>query len=101
MQSVIASVDPGASYTAMPAPLLTMVGISPEWASVFERADGNQEELPLAEIRLRINDQERTTICVFGTPDSQPVIGAYTLDGFGLAVDPAGGALVPARLFLA
>ena len=100
LQPVIAVVDTTATYAVMPSPLLSMLGISPEWTSEFELADGSREERPLAEIRLRINDVERTTICIFGSPDSQPLLGSYTLQGFGLAIDPATSTLVLARLFL-
>jgi hypothetical protein len=100
-QHVIALVDTAATYAVMPGPLLTMLGIAPEWAGVFELAGGGREERGLAEVRLRIDVAERTTICVFGRPDSQPVLGKYALDGFGLAADEAHGTLVPARLFLA
>jgi len=99
-QPVIAVVDTAATYAVMPSPLLSMLGISPEWTSEFEIADGSLEEHSLAEIRLRINDEERTTICIFGKPDSQPLLGSYTLQSFGLAVDAATGALVPARLVM-
>ena len=99
-QRVIARVDPHTTYTVMPGPLLTMLGIEPQWSQHFELADGRREEHSLAEVRLKIGDRERTSICVFGQPESEPVLGAYTLQGFGLAVDPATNALVPARLFL-
>ena len=99
-QRVIARVEPRSTYTVMPGPLLTMLGVEPEWSQQFELADGRREEHSLAEVRLRIDDQERTTICVFGQPDSEPVLGAYTLAGFGLQADTAGQRLVPASLFL-
>jgi len=99
-QRVIAKVDPHSTYTVMPGPLLTMLGIESEWSQLFELADGRREERPLAEVRLRIGDRERTTICVFGQPESEPVLGAHTLAGFGLEADPAGQKLVPRRLFL-
>jgi len=99
-QRVIAKVDRDSTYTVMPGPLLTMLGIEPEWSRQFELADGRREERSLAEVRLRIDDQERTTICVFGQPDSEPVVGEYTLAGFGLQADTAGQRLVPATLFL-
>ena len=54
----------------------------------------------MAEVRLRLDDRERTTICAFGAGESQPLLGKYTLDGFGLTVDEAQNKLVPARLFL-
>ena len=89
-QRVIARVDPHSTYTVMPGPLLTMLGIESEWSQQFE----------LADVRLRIDGQERTSICVFGQPESEPVLGAYTLAGFGLQADTAGERLVPASLFL-
>ena len=100
-QRVIAKVDPRSTYTVMPGPLLTMLGIEPKWSQQFELADGRREEHSLAEVRLKIGDQERTTICVFGQPESEPVLGAYSLYGFGLEADSAGQKLVPRRLFLA
>ena len=99
-QRVIARVDPHSTYTVMPGPLLTMLGVEPEWSQQFELADGSREERSLAEVRLRIGDRERTSICVFGQPESEPVLGAYSLAGFGLEADPDGQSLVPAPLFL-
>ena len=97
---VIVLADTGNKYTAMPAPLLSMVGISPEWTEVFDLADGSRQEYSLAEVKLRIDHRERTTICIFGKPESKPVLGTYTLDGFGLEVDTERRRLIPARLFL-
>ena len=92
--------DTGSTYTGVPGPILEELGIAPEWTSVFELADGRQEEYGLAEVRLGIGGEERTTICIFGAPESEPLLGAYALEGFGLAADPVNGRLVPARLFL-
>ena len=99
-QRVIALVDPDNTFAVMPSPILSMVGVSPEWTAVFELPDGAREERPLAEIRLRINQVERTAVCVFGSTDSQPVLGKHTLDTFGLSVDESAGSLVPARIYL-
>ena len=100
-QRVIVRVDTRNTYTVMPAPLLTMLGVEPEWTSEFELADESREERSLAEVRVKIGGQDRTTICVFGPPESEPVLGAYTLDGLGLEANSAGKKLVPRRLFLA
>ncbi len=99
-QRVIARVDPHSTYTVMPGPLLTMLGVEPEWSQQFELADGRREERSLAEVRLKIADQERTTICIFGQPESEPVLGAHTLAGFGLQADTTRQRLVPAPFFL-
>ena len=98
---VIATVRPESSYTVMPSPLLEMLGIDPEWTEVIQTTDAGQEEYSLAEVRVRIDERERTTVCVFGKADGPPVLGKYTLDGFGLTVDQANSRLVPARLFMA
>ena len=99
-QRVIAVVRTSSHFSIMPSPLLQMLGIDPKWTDVLRESGGSEKEHSLAEVRIRIDDRERTTICVFGPADSQPVLGKYTLDGFGLIVDKAGGKLVPATLNL-
>ena len=97
-QAVIAQVDTSSTYTLMPAALLTMLGVAPEWTQTLETASGERQEHQLAEVRIRLNGQERTAPCVFGEPGSEPVLGAHTLLSFGLAVDAANQRLVAATL---
>ena len=99
-QQVIAAVSPESSYTVMPSPLLEMLGIDPEWTDVLQEPGGGEKEHSLAEVRVRLDDRERTTICVFGKVDATPILGKYTLDAFGLALDEANSRLVPAPLSL-
>ena len=99
-QMVIAQVGTSSTYTLVPAAVLTMLGVAPEWTQTLERASGEQEELQLAEVRIRLNGQERTVVCVFGEPGSEPVLGAHTLLSLGLAVDEANQRLVAATLKL-
>ena len=40
------------------------------------------------------------TLVAFGEDNAPPVLGAYTLEGFGLAVDTVMQRLVPARLIM-
>ncbi len=96
-ESLRAAVNPQSTYTVVPALILARLGIEPEWTAVFDLTDGRQEENSLAEVRLRIDGQERTTICVFGKPDSGTVLGSYALIGFGLAPDSVNRRLVTAR----
>ncbi len=99
-QRIIAGVDPASTYSVMPAAVLTMLGIEPAWTQEFQLAGGGVEERQMAEIKVRLEGQERTTVCVFGGPDSEPVLGKHALDAFGLAVDEADEKLVPARFDL-
>ena len=85
----------------MPAPFREGMNVEADWTNEFELADGRREHYPMAEVLLRINGQERTTICIFGSTESQPILGAYMLEGFDLMADPVNQRLVPAQLFLA
>ena len=48
----------------------------------------------MAETRARLNGATVTTIVIFGEDGAAPLLGAYTLEGLGLAVDPSGQRLV-------
>ena len=96
-----AMVDTGSVYTFVPAPLLENLGVVPEWSSEFELADGRRVEYSMGEVRVRLDGQERTTVCIFGPPGCEPLLGVVALESFGLAADPVNQRLVPARLFLA
>ena len=96
-ESLRAAVNTGSTYTVVPALILARLGIEPEWTAVFDLPDGRQQENSLAEVRLRIDDQERMTICVFGRPESGTVLGSYTLTGFGLAPNSVNRRLEPVR----
>ncbi len=100
LEEITALVDTGSIYTLAPAPVLERLGIAPEWSDTFELADGRRVEYSLAEVRVRLNGRERTRICIFGPPNCQPLLGADTLEGFGLAADPVNRRLAPARMFL-
>ena len=54
----------------------------------------------MAETKVRMDDQERTTLVVFGDEGSLPLLGAYTLEGFGLALDPVNRGLMPVPGYL-
>jgi len=54
----------------------------------------------MAEVRMRINGEERTTICVYGKADGEPILGRHTLAAFGLAADHDEQKLVQADMFL-
>jgi len=87
-------------YSVLPSALLEMLGVNAEWESRFTLPGGGWEMLPMAEVRMRINDQERTTICVYCKPDGEPTLGRHTLAAFGLAADHGEQKLVEADMFL-
>ena len=87
-------------YSVLPSTLLEMIGVSSEWESRFTLPSGGWEMLPMAEVRMRINGQERTTVCVYGKADGEPILGRHTLATFGLAADHGEQKLVQADMFL-
>ena len=87
-------VDTGATYTMVSERILTRLGVVPHVAAEFELADGRQVSRDIGRTWIRIAGRAELTLVVFGDAESQPVLGAYALEGFMLAVDPVGGRLV-------
>lgn len=87
-------------YTVLPSTLLEMLGVNTGWESRFTLPGGGWEMLPMAEVRMRIGGQERTTICVYGKADGDPTLGRHTLAAFGLAADHEERKLIQADMFL-
>lgn len=98
--SVEALVDAGATYTWVPRDMLDRLGIQSEEERPFLLADGRQVMYGIAWVRVRIDGRTQPTIAVFGDPGSAPLLGVFTLEGFGLAADPVNRRLVPVPALL-
>ena len=92
-----ALVDTGSTYTWVPGDLLQRLGVEPVGRREFETADGRVIERDVAVAMARYDGQALPTLVVFGEEGSRPLLGAYTLEGFGLAADPLRKRLVPVR----
>ncbi len=90
-----ALVDTGATYTSWPGDRLEQLGVRPEEEWPFVLADGREVARQVAWARVRIGGRSQPTIVIFGDPGSEPLLGAFTLEGFLLAADPANRRLVP------
>lgn len=95
LETIQALVDTGATYTWVPRDLLERLGIRPEEERPFLLADGRQVMYSIAWVRIRIDGRSQPTIAVFGDPGSEPLLGVFTLEGFGLAADPVNRRLMP------
>ena len=95
-----ATVDTGAFYTAIPARLLRELGIEPMGSRRFLIADGRRVEMEYGQAWATIDGESEVTIVVFGEDNAPPLLGAYTLEGLALAVDPSSQRLVPASLIM-
>jgi len=90
-----ALVDTGALYSWIPGRILRELGLEPTDQIEFVMANGKVETREMTEAVVRLSGQVRHTIFVFGEGTDQVLLGAYTLEGFGLAVDTRNKRLVP------
>lgn len=96
-ETVEALVDTGASYTWVPANTLAQLGVRPQFRREFITADSRVIERDMAVTMARWDGQALPTLVVFGEDGSLPLLGGYTLEGFGLAPDPVNRRLVRVR----
>lgn len=90
-----AVVDTGAFYTWVPSSVLAHLGIVPHDRRSFLLADGRTLERDVGYAVVRIDGREVITLVVFGDEGTEPLLGAYTLEGLALAADPVNQRLVP------
>ena len=94
-EDVEAMADTGAVTTIIPRPILAGLGITPTRRETFQYAGGEQVQLDMAEARVRVSERETNTWVIFGEEGMSPLLGAYTLEGVFLAVDPYNQQLIP------
>ena len=89
--------DTGATTTVIPASVLKRLGVRPTTRQTFEYANGEQVDLDMGETRIRVESRETVSWVIFGNEDGGALLGAYTLEGVFLAVDPYNQRLTPVR----
>jgi len=94
-EDVEAMADTGAVTTVIPRSILAGLGINPTRRETFQYAGGEQVQLDMAEARVRVSERETVTWVIFGEDRMSPLLGAYTLTGAFLAVDPYNQQLIP------
>ncbi len=99
-ETLEALVDTGAAFTTVPAPVLERLGIRPHRTAKLRLADGHLVEWRLGWVTAEIDGLQEEILCVFGSPDAPPAIGAHTLETFLLGVDPVEQRLVPKEGYL-
>lgn len=95
-----ALVDTGATYTLVPRSLIAGLGISAQEHDQFVLADGRRVERDIAVCLVRLDGRMRSTVCVIDDAAPDTLLGAVTLEEFGLAVDPVNRRLVRAEKYL-
>ena len=87
-------VDTGAAHTMLPESLLARLHIEPRMFDRWTFADGGTWEMGYGMAQILIDDMDWHRPVIFG-PEEQYLVGATTLETFGLMVDPAGQQLIP------
>ena len=99
-ESLDALVDTGADFTTVPAQALRRLGVQPHRTVKLRVASGDVVEWELGRVEAELDGIREQILCVFGSAEAPPVIGAHTLEAFLLGVDPSRGRLVPREAFL-
>ena len=95
---LVGMIDTGSLYSIIPASVLDGLGIARDETEQFRLADGSILEMDLGLALLEMDGRARTVHIAFGPDDDVIVIGAMTLERFGVAVDPVHRRLIPATL---
>ena len=93
-----ATADTGAFYSMVPARLLREIGVERSDRRLMRLADGRVVDADIGEARVTVNGRSVTTQVVFGEDGAPPLLGAYTLEGLAMAVDPVDQRLIPRGL---
>ena len=93
-------VDTGASYTMIPASILEDLGIARKRTTTFDLADGSRRSYALGYAEMELAGQRDLVHIIFGPENTRILIGAFTLEVFGLAADAKYRRLIPAVLTL-
>ena len=94
-EPVEALVDSGATFTFIPRSVLERMGVRPLRKMAFEIADGSRMERDFGQTWVRLNGERSISPVIFGDDAATPLLGAVTLEIFGLGIDPVDSRLIP------
>jgi len=89
-------VDTGSEFTWVPRGVLEELGIRAQRKQAFEVADGRRIERDIGYALVRAGGTEAPDLVVFADPGDMTLLGAHSLEGLNLKIDPVRKQLVPA-----
>ena len=89
-------VDTGSEYTRIPRDVLEELGVVSQRRQGFIVADGRQVERDIGYALVRAGGSEAPDLVVFAEPGDMSLLGAHSLEGLNLKIDPIRKELVPA-----
>jgi predicted aspartyl protease len=94
-------VDSGAIYSVVPTPVLQRLGIKPLIEQEFRLADGSTIRRKKGGAVFKYGDRIGIADVIFGEEGDSQLLGAFTLEALGLALDPLRRELKPLPMVLA
>ena len=88
-------VDTGSTFTVVPRPILEALGIRPTRQASFSLGNGQVIRSNIGRARIRLAGLEEIVPVVFGEANTEPLVGAITLESLLLGVDPVSEQLIP------
>jgi clan AA aspartic protease len=98
VEEVNCLVDSGAIYSLIPGRVLRRLGIKPHSTREFVLANGEVTTRRLATATFEYQGKRGDSMVVVGETGDDPLLGATTLEGFGLVLDPFRRELRPMQL---
>jgi predicted aspartyl protease len=93
-------IDSGAIYSVVPTPILEGLGIKPIAEQSFRLPDGSKIVRKKGVALFRYGDQVGGADVIFGEEGDSLLLGAFTLEALGLALDPFKRELRPLPMIL-
>jgi clan AA aspartic protease len=93
-------VDSGAIYSVIPKSVLRKLGIKPLTEEEFRLADGSLIKRQKGVAFFRYKDKIGGADVIFGEKGDATLLGAFTLEALGLALDPLRRRLIPLPMVL-
>ena len=78
----------GAVYSLLPDKDWKVIGLKPKRTTTFTLADGTQVKRAISECHLTLPQGDAHTPVILGEPGDEALLGAVTLEIFGLVLDP-------------
>lgn len=94
-------VDTGATWTMLPEEVVTRLGLTATRQRSVALANGERVTYPAGQVAIQLNGEEIITVFLAGPPGCLALLGAVTLEEFGLAPDPVRKTLLPVGGLLA
>jgi len=93
-------VDSGAAFTVLSKDIVKKLNLKPLYEREFSLADGKVIKRKIGTAIIQFKEEELPSPVVLGEANDSKLLGALTLEIFGLALDPFERKIYKARLML-